>query len=344
MTGSNTAVFAEQVLEEASLWVARLDRGLSDDERLQLDDFLSTAEARAAFLELAALSDRLNELAELVPATEPRSAGSRPVYLRYGMAAGFLLLAVLGLAYLSGALTSDVQQLPAPQLVVYETSVGEQSIVTLQDGSRVSLNTDSQLRVAFTDSGRLAILDRGEAHFAVASDAYRPFSVRSGPCLVQVLGTRFSVYRRNDDTTEVVVEEGAVRVAATGDAELSSARGSTRPPKLIVGGDRLTAGDVGLFREGGGTVTAVDELTLDAKLSWRDGRLVFRGETLEEALADIGRYTSTRFEFLDEKAKGISVAGVFKSGDVDGLLQTLAANFHIAYQRFDDELILISLR
>ena len=78
------------------------------------------------------------------------------------------------------------------------------------------------------------------------------------------------------------------------------------------------------------------------KLSWREGRVVFRGESLEAALAEIERYTTVQFVFLDEDLKSRSVTGRFRAGDVDGLLVALRTNFNITHERSDDGRVLLS--
>jgi len=105
------------------------------------------------------------------------------------------------------------------------------------------------------------------------------------------------------------------------------------------------------------TVTAGEQMTLDVdeeeirpvspeeidiKLSWRQGSLVFRGESLEKAVAEIGRYTTVEFVIVDENLKKVRIAGMFKAGDVDGLLATLRENFDVTYERTDDGKILLS--
>jgi len=77
------------------------------------------------------------------------------------------------------------------------------------------------------------------------------------------------------------------------------------------------------------------------KLSWRKGNLIFRGESLEEAVREVERYTPVEFVFLDQDLKKIRVAGLFKAGDVRGLLATLRENFDIVYQYTDDQTVLL---
>ena len=77
----------------------------------------------------------------------------------------------------------------------------------------------------------------------------------------------------------------------------------------------------------------IDAADIEVQLSWRDGNLIFRGESLEQAISEVSRYTEVRFVFLDEASKQQPVGGMFKAGDVEGLLSTLLANFNISYER-----------
>ena len=87
-------------------------------------------------------------------------------------------------------------------------------------------------------------------------------------------------------------------------------------------------------------VEVIEPEDIEVKLSWKTGNLVFRGESLEHAVAEISRYTSVEFVFQDDDLKTVRVAGFFKAGDVNGLLQALRDNFDIAYERTDEKIIL----
>jgi transmembrane sensor len=81
---------------------------------------------------------------------------------------------------------------------------------------------------------------------------------------------------------------------------------------------------------------------MTAHLSWRSGNIIFRGESLATAVAEVGRYTPVEFVFLDPKLKKLRVAGLFKVGDISGFLSTLEANFNILSERGDNEQIFLS--
>ncbi|MEJ1963522.1 MAG: FecR domain-containing protein [Gammaproteobacteria bacterium] len=144
----------------------------------------------------------------------PRAGATRGVR---ALAAAILLCAVLGAAWYVWPSGSS-----------YRTPVGGLASVPMEDGSRITLNTDSQIRVDLTVKERRVELQQGEAFFEVAHDASRPFIVRAGNKRVIAVGTRFSVRREANDV-RVVVTEGKVRVETEGDPS------STSPEPLVAG-------------------------------------------------------------------------------------------------------------
>jgi transmembrane sensor len=81
---------------------------------------------------------------------------------------------------------------------------------------------------------------------------------------------------------------------------------------------------------------SVRKLTLaetEARLAWQKGMMIFQGEPLERVLAEMNRYTSTKFVVADETLRGVRIGGDFRAGDVDGLLTALRDNFLIDSQR-----------
>jgi len=80
------------------------------------------------------------------------------------------------------------------------------------------------------------------------------------------------------------------------------------------------------------------------RLSWREGNLIFRGESLGDAVQEVGRYTNLEFVITSDELKQLRVAGLFKAGDVEGFLASLRANFDIIDERIDDNTILLKLR
>lgn len=93
----------------------------------------------------------------------------------------------------------------------YSTAIGEQRSIRLDDGSTLDLNSQSAVRVRFSEHERTIELVHGQALFRVAKDQSRPFVVATDNTHVRAVGTEFDVYRKSSGTV-VTVLEGRVAV------------------------------------------------------------------------------------------------------------------------------------
>jgi transmembrane sensor len=185
--------------------------------------------------------------------------------------------------------------LPSWERPTYQTQIGEQRTCKLDDGSMVYLNTDSVLKVEFSDRMRAVRLVRGEALFAVERESRRPFVVTAGNAVVRVLGTRFNV-RKSMDATDVAVVEGAVQVTA------ADAPGVASPA-------RLSAGEA--MHVARGEVPRTSQARLPETLAWRERRLIFRDASLAEAASEFNRYNATQVR-VDSSVPAVKrLTGIF---------------------------------
>jgi transmembrane sensor len=315
---------------QASLWVVRVDRGLTAEERNALQAWVGSPLHKRALQEMAGLwSDMsvLHSLAEMFPhEAEPAPESASPAYrLR---APAFALAATLVIAVGVGLLVqrqhrpaalAEAEEMAPVQLI--ETSVGSNRTVALSDGSAVVLNTDTKLAVSFEPGHRDLRLARGEAHFRVAHDARAPFRVYAGGRLIQAVGTAFSVRLNEDGEIVVMVTDGTVSVAAAESSAVAEAQ-------LVNAQQVLT-----LDSAGHGSVQDLEPVAVDMRLAWQRGMLVFQGEPLAEMLKEFDRYTTESFVIADPQLRKLRVGGYFRAGDVDALLIALRENFNIASSR-----------
>ncbi len=341
--------------DEASEWLAKLDRGLSAEEERTLKVWLrQSTEHQAALLKLASLWDRMGSLSllsELFPRPVQQQKSLRRYYPAAAAAALFaVVIAVLQVRGPSLAPPSRWWQSDDSVVAivdgVYETAIGEQSTINLPDSSVLVLNTNSLIKAVYSDKQRLLILERGEMNIEVAHDEQRPLSVMAGQKIVQAVGTAFNVQIINDSEVELIVTDGKVLVAERGDIKGGTGVKTGGTPlkplsdksTVVAKGERVV---LGANQE---AIAKVSDSDISAQLSWRQGNLVFRGETLAEAVVELSRYTPVRFELADHKLGDIRIGGRFKAGDVDGLLATLRENFNIDYERPDAERVLLKAR
>ena len=324
----------ERRLDEASLWIARIDRGLTESETTLLIAWLNESSENAqTLLELAALWDKMDRLSLLseVFQVQPKKPSH---WFRYA-AASFLLVLMAGIFFGFALVSPEVNY----STEVYQTAVGEQRKVILQDGSTLMLNTSTELNVHFSSDQRLLVLKAGEIHIKVKHDTSRPLRVVARDKLVQAVGTAFDV--RILDTMEVKLWVTEGRVLVTDGNQVADPL-SARKIQLPKDSMSVSKGELVVLSDASKHIEKVSESDISKRLGWHQGNIVFRGETLDEAIQEFNRYTDTTFVIGDEALKSVRIAGVFKISDsTTTLLSTLKNNFSIDHEFTSDNKILL---
>jgi len=194
----------------------------------------------------------------------------------------------------------------------YETDLGEQRSVLLDDGSIIMLNTSSQIEVKYTKERRFVRLVRGEALFEVARDVARPFDVAVGGALVRAVGTQFNIDLRADRATVTVVE-GRVKVMPE-DANAQGRAAGTNDPsaepltEMIVAAQRVIVTTSGV-----GEPEQIEDLA--PVTAWTQRQLVFENRPLAEVAAEFNRYNHRRIIIESNALQTQQVTGVFQAND-----------------------------
>lgn len=336
----------DRLLVEASEWMAKLDKGLSDEDTETLLTWMSAdPRNKKELLAMARMWDKMDALARLSEVF-PHTSGAAPhplhqVTRRFAVAASIIVIFAVGTA---GALLNQLSGSslagPASGAATYATAIGGTSTIELADGSVITLNTNSRAIVDFSVQQRIVQLERGELHIDVAHDPTRPLSVIAAGRIVQAVGTSFSVRIDDSQRVEVLVADGLVQIGVresdTADADLSGPARERVSKLMISEAERV------VLNSGEEAVEVLEPEEIEVQLSWRNGNLIFRGESLASAVYEVGRYTAVEFVINDEELRRVRVAGLFKTGDVSGFLSSLEANFDIAYERVDDQTVLLS--
>lgn len=317
----------EAIIEEASLWIARLDRQLSEAEQVELKAWLGADERHhEAFLEMAELWDRMDVLSLLADVASAPGKQKSSVWL--GWAAALLIGCGLwfSLQPIQAWLSPDTVIVLNEQ--VYSTTVGEQRTVKLADKSVLTLNTNSSVIVTYTNQQRLIQMQRGELHIKVAHDTARPLSVYAAGNVIQAVGTAFNVYVEQDDV-KVTVTDGTVLVAQ----QDASRRDPIHPKELTLPESalRLTQGQFSEISAAKPVVETLQKDDLMALVSWQQGKLIFNGETLAEAMLQVSRYSHVEFTIDDPALAAIPVVGLFRNDDLKGVLFALQENFAVQH-------------
>lgn len=275
----------------------------------------------------------------VAPPTDSRAPGA----VRRGSRHRTRHLAIAASILLTFAAGFGVYQLRDARADRYITPVGGLASVPMSDGSKVTLNTDSQIRIALTAAERRVDLKQGEAFFEVAKDPDRPFVVEAGRKRVVAVGTKFSVWR-DGDSIEVVVTEGKVRVEdATRplDRNAAQASGSARPDHLD-GPVFLTPGTIARAADSGLLVQRKTLAEAETHLSWRSGVLMFREQSLANAVAEFNRYNARKIVIADPVVAALKVEGNFRATNVDAFVRLLESGFPVRAAAGKDQIVLSS--
>ena len=347
--------------EQAAEWVARLSSvnvTASDQEQLQdwieaspdhlpaFDDahqtwvdldflaIIADTEPDSLPCELRLEIDRSARLAE-----EGGSDRSRVVGRWWsGVAAALLVgvLATLWMVWLGSPPTTVDESVAAS----YRTQVGERRELLLADGSLLTLNTDTEVHVALTESQRSVHIEHGEAYFVVARDQNRPFVVTAGDSTVQAIGTEFNVYHR-DETTTVTLLEGTVDVtvpapeaATTGISEIDQPKERRR----IHQSQAVTVKSTGIEM-----VDLAPEVAARA-VSWRRGRLYFDGVTLGEMVEELDRYLPGHLVIADESIADFTGGAVIHLDNVESIMAAIEIAWPVTVDRESPTVIVLRRR
>jgi transmembrane sensor len=186
----------------------------------------------------------------------------------------------------------------------YRTDPGEQRAVALEDGSRLRLNTDTRVRVRYGSDRRKLMLEQGEALFNVAHDPARPFIVTVGQASVTATGTQFDVTRLRDSIAVTLIE-GRVSITAPDGSSLW-----------------LRPGEQWRWPANGREVHAVNASNV---LAWTQGRIVFDGRRLEDAISEVNRYGGQPIILEVPAMAGERISGTFEAGDTQSFARAVTA-------------------
>ena len=306
---------ADELFDEASAWYFRLQaEDVTPGELQAFAIWLEQGDAQdAAWQEVQAMLGGLHEPARFVRRAE-QAAWRKPArrWSRWACAAAVLL--AVGLTVQN---TPWLDRMRAD----YATGTGESRSIELADGSHLQLNTDSAIQVRMSAGERQVRLLRGEGFFEVAKDPARPFVVQSGDGWVKVVGTRFSVARR-DAQTLVQVAQGKVQVSSGSGAPVY-----LEPGRAVEYQDQRLAEVHGFDAASG--------------FAWRQRQLVFRQQPLSDVVSELNRYWPGKTLILGDALRNRVVSGVFEIDKPDAVIKALEHTLNLRAEHYTPYLLVL---
>jgi transmembrane sensor len=308
----------DPVREQAIAWLARLRADPTERERAEFEDWYIADPRHADTYDALLDSWEDAALASQVPAArrDPQPA-PRHLWARVAVAAAAVLLVLVA----GGLVLTNNMRSGVGSDAMLASRVGEIREIVLEDGSRVTLDTNSVAHVTFDGERRRVQLERGRARFVVAHDTRRPFVVVARTSEVVAHGTVFDVDLREREAL-VSLLQGSVEVrrpAAPG----TPARSTMLRPgqQLALGPDRPVAAPVAIRT---------------AETRWPSGMLSFEDVPLGEVVATANRYSRTQIVIGDRAVRGRRFTGTFKAGEPAQLADMVGSMFGLSVRRTQD--------
>ena len=308
---------------EAFLSIAALHGGLSAAAAAD-GDWLEALIDRAQSNVLP-IADQIEGVSPTNTRTPAAGSGHRHSWRGLGLAAVVLVAASVSVVIGFWPSSDTPRQ--------YVTGLGEQRAIVLEDGSVMQLNTNSIVAVRFDADRRDILLSQGEAIFDVKKDPARPFRVQSGGVTVQAIGTRFNVYRHNDETVVTVIE-GRVAVEPTAVKSAGSNDPQVQTNQPDAGSDVLTtmalgtvveliAGEQLSIRRDGAIAEQPEPINTQRMLAWMQRRVMFDNDTLAFVIAEFNRYNRTKLVIDDAELRERRISGIFTVDDPEAFAEVL---------------------
>jgi len=300
--------------EQAALWAVRLEGApLSPEDHAALQAWMAEdrthAERLAEYRQLSFdLDQQLPALAKAGGMAFPPAPA--PVFARHSRTWSWIFgLAGAGAAAILGVAVWHNYSAHLPDEIL--TPNGARRSFTMADGTQVELNAATRLRIEKSTAERRVRLEDGEAYFHVAKDRTHPFIVETPGGSVRVTGTVFDVRSESPSQLEVTVVEGTVQVRP-----LTGAGSTLGEMATLHAGDHLSATAEGVAMNG-----LSPEEVADA-LAWRQGRAVFAGVTVKDAVGAFARYHQQSLT-VSTAAAMEKVGGTYHLDDLDSFLAGL---------------------
>ncbi len=327
------------ISEEACGWIIKLGEGPNSKEDIQaLKAWMARSpKHRIELIEVSRLWDGIDDMLR-EEILSPESVHDNGSTIWDSIKRNAVVAASVAVVFLFAQFVGKDTATPAPAF--YTAALGEQKTVSLSDGSKVILNTDSQIEVLYSAKFRNIRLLRGEALFDVEKNKDRPFQVYAGTGVVQAVGTIFSVFL-DKSNIEVTVSEGSVELSTFSAAPQALSPGISdngQPLSLA----KLEVGHSAIFNHVVEKLEFLDLDVIEDKLAWQTGTLVFKEQALEQVIKEISRYTKLEFVLSEQDVRDLKVTGYFYTADIDKLLSAIEFSLGIDVERSDRGIVYLS--
>lgn len=203
------------------------------------------------------------------------------------------------------------------QLNTLSVPRGGEYRLTLSDGTKIHLNSESELRypVSFKGQENRMVELKGEAYFEIAKDSLHPFKVITQGLLIQQLGTVFNVKSRAEGKVEVALVEGSIGIYP-----YSQEMQTILPGQLAVWNESKN-------------ILSVENKELLSHTAWHFNRFVFYDESLGHLMEELALWYNVDIDFLDESLKKLHFTGsLYRYDDIAVILNAIEETVNVDFK------------
>lgn len=203
---------------------------------------------------------------------------------------------------------------------------GDKSTITLPDGSQAYLNSGSKLTFNndFHSQTRVIALE-GEAYFSVKKNKEIPFKVKAAEIEIEVLGTEFNVKAYPDENTiSTTLAEGSIHIKSKFQQTVM------KPNQKMI------------FNRADNQMKLFNLNDISPETEWKEGRLVFRNESLEELELKLERWFDVDIVFADKEVKTRRFTGILERESILEAISYFNYSQYVGYKIKDNEITFYS--
>lgn len=304
----------ESVRREAADWVTALhNERWNDGMHSQLEEWLAQSEDhRQVFLEMQDVWASIPESALHAPYTEISEEQSSLISVLVQLVSDWKMTSMaFGFVCLLGAFSLLKIVGSEQQWQQYDTQVGENKTLRLEDGSELVLGAATSIRWQMREHQRHVTLLTGQVYFDIADDKLKPFVIYAGLTSVEVVGTKFDV-RKIEHQTDVSVVDGHVRINNIDYQNGEVIKNQEVEDISLYAGDKLSV-------RRGNVRSPIEKVSVSEISAWKDGRFVYRNADLAEVVNDAKRYYHGDINFHGSDLTGLKVTTTFTLSQLDSL-------------------------
>lgn len=307
-------------------WFVRLqDMPMESPERSGFEAWLMSSPLhQEAYAEVSGVWEKLDstsQLEQLAGALKSKNKSSRISKIK----AVSVSLSLIVTVFLGTFLLYLWQSQPTMQMIA-SAELGHPQTEILEDGSKLTINANTQLEITYYHNKRLVKLNSGEAIFEVAKNADRPFIVESDHARVTVLGTRFAVNKLNT-FVRISVDHGRVKV------EKTSTDNNATTQDIVLSNGEVAEVDSGLAPH------KVNRPASDA-FSFERGLITFTNANMQEISETLSRYRQQPIQVKDGQQINARITAVIKSRNVEKFLVKLPDMAPVNIEQQGDHLMI----